>query len=192
LQLADSGHYLPGRFGLKKIKGVFMFRFLTGFIFSVILCLSGSFCLADSLVVVKRIIDGDTIKVEYQDKLESVRLIGIDTPESRINKRTHLQTREYNQDAQAIVELGKKAKDYANSLVKAGDTVKLEFDVQQRDKYRRLLGYVWLKNGKMLNEEIIKNGYAQPLTIPPNVKYQDRFLKAYKYARENKLGLWKE
>ncbi|HSA07642.1 MAG TPA: thermonuclease family protein [Candidatus Gastranaerophilales bacterium] len=174
------------------MKGVFMFRFLISLIFSVIISFSGSFCLADNLAVVKRVVDGDTIKVEYQDKLESVRLIGIDTPESRINKRTHLQTREYNQDAVTIVELGKKAKNYTNSLVKAGDKVKLEFDVQQRDKYRRLLAYVWLKNGKMLNEEIIKNGYAQALTIPPSVKYEKRFLKAYKYARNNNLGLWQD
>ncbi len=48
------------------------------------------------------------------------------------------------------------------------------------------------RNGKMLNEEIVKTGYATVMTIPPNVKYQDRFLKAYREARENKKGLWKE
>ena len=146
----------------------------------------------DYNVIVQRVVDGDTIKVIYQSKLESVRLIGIDTPEFRINKRAYLQTQEYNKDAETIVSLGLAAKEYTNSLVKKGDTVKLEFDVQKRDKYKRLLAYVWLKNGKMLNEEIIKNGYAMPLTIPPNVKYEKRFLQAYKYAREHNLGLWKE
>lgn len=170
-----------------------MFRFILTLIFSIILGFSGTICLAqDNFVIVKKIVDGDTIKVEFQNKLESVRLIGIDTPESRINKRAYLQTREYNKDAETIVNLGIKAKKYTNSLVESGNKVRLEFDVQQRDKYRRLLAYVWLKNGKMLNEEIIKNGYAQPLTIPPNVKYQNRFLKSYKYARENNLGLWQD
>ncbi len=56
---------------------------------------------------------------------------------------------------------------------------------KQRDRYDRLLGYVYLSNGKMLNEEIVKAGYA-------NVKYQDRFLKAYQEARERKRGLWRQ
>jgi len=78
------------------------------------------------------------------------------------------------------------------SLVKKGDKVKIEFDVQKRDKYGRLLGYVYLPGGRMLNEEIVKAGYVSLLTYPPNVKYQERFLKAYREARENKRGLWKE
>ncbi len=60
----------------------------------------------------------------------------------------------------------------------------------KRDRYGRLLGYVFLSNGKMLNEEIVKAGYAIVMTIPPNVKHQDRFLRAYKQARERKRGLW--
>jgi len=70
--------------------------------------------------------------------------------------------------------------------------ITLEFDVQERDRYGRLLGYVYLSNGKMLNEEIVKAGYANVMTIPPNVKYKDMFLKAYNYAMESKLGLWRE
>jgi len=173
-----------------------MFKLFIKLIITMIFSLSPLVSLAknvpNSSVIVQRVVDGDTIKVIYQSKLESVRLIGIDTPESRINKRAYLQTQEYNKDAETIVNLGIKAKEYTNSLVKAGDNVRLEFDVQQRDKYQRLLAYVWLKNGKMLNEEIIKNGYAMPLTIPPDIKYEKRFLQAYKYAREHNLGLWKE
>jgi micrococcal nuclease len=87
--------------------------------------------------------------------------------------------------------MGKEATECVRSLVKQGDTLKMEFDVQKRDKYGRLLGYVYLSNGKMLNEEIVKAGYANLMTIPPNVKYQERFLKAYKEAREHGRGLWK-
>ena len=55
-----------------------------------------------------------------------------------------------------------------------------------------ILGYVYLSNGKMLNEEIVKAGYAMIMTIPPNVKYKDVFSSAYKQARERKRGLWEE
>ena len=55
----------------------------------------------------------------------------------------------------------------------------------------RLLGYVYLSNGKMLNEEIVKAGYANVMTIPPDVKYKDRFSRAYQETRERKGGLWK-
>ncbi len=88
--------------------------------------------------------------------------------------------------------MGKKATSYVKSLVKPGDLITIEFDTQQRDRYGRLLSYVYLSNGKMLNEEIVKAGYANVMTIQPNVKYQDRFLKAYQEARERKMGLWAE
>jgi micrococcal nuclease len=78
------------------------------------------------------------------------------------------------------------------TIAREDDRVSIEFDVQKRDKYRRLLGYVYLENGQMLNEEIIKAGYASPMTIPPNVKYQDRFLKLYREARDAKRGLFRE
>ncbi|MFN3265126.1 MAG: thermonuclease family protein, partial [Aquificaceae bacterium] len=54
----------------------------------------------------------------------------------------------------------------------------------------RLLAYVWLSDGRMLNEVLVKEGYAMVYTIPPNVKYQERFLQAQRYARENRKGLW--
>jgi micrococcal nuclease len=60
----------------------------------------------------------------------------------------------------------------------------------ERDKFTRLLGYVYLSNGKLLNEEIVKAGYANVMSIPPDVKYKDRFLRAYKQARKDKRGLW--
>jgi micrococcal nuclease len=88
--------------------------------------------------------------------------------------------------------MGKRATAYVESIVKLGDLITIELDVQERDRYGRLLCYVYLSNGKMLNEEIIKAGYANVMTIPPDVKYEDRFLKAYQGARKDKRGLWKE
>ncbi len=70
--------------------------------------------------------------------------------------------------------------------------ITIEFDIQENDRYGRLQCYVYLLNGKMLNEEIVRAGYANIKTIPPNVKYKDRFLNAFKYAKEIERGLWEE
>jgi len=121
-----------------------------------------------------------------------IRLIGIDTPESRVNKKAEKDAKRGRQDIETIIAMGKRATAYVEGLVKRGDLITIEFDVKKKDRYGRLLCYVYLSNGKMLNEEIIKAGYANVMTIPPDVKYKDKFLKAYKQARENKRGLWEE
>ncbi len=158
--------------------------------FIFILALLSSSLHAQQTTTVVRVVDGDTLKVRYLIKEESIRLIGIDTPESRVNKKAKRDAKRSGQDIKTIIEMGKRATEYVESLVKPGDLITIEFDAQQRDRYGRLLGYVYLSNGKMLNEEIVKAGYAYVMTIPPNVKYQDRFLKAYQEARERKRGLW--
>ena len=147
---------------------------------------------AQQTTTVTRIVDGDTLKVFYLGGEESIRLIGIDTPESRINKKTKKDAKRSEQDIETIIAMGKRATEYVEGLVKPGDTVTIEFDVQERDRYERLLGYVYLSNGKMLNEEIVKAGYASVMTISPNVKHKDIFLRAYQEARERKRGLWSE
>ena len=147
---------------------------------------------AQELCAVLRVVDGDTLKVDYNGQKESIRLIGIDTPESRINKKTKKDAKRSGEDIEAIIAMGKRATAYVEGLVKLGDTITIEFDVQERDRYGRLLGYVYLSNGKMLNEEIVKAGYANVMTIPPDVKYKDKFLKAYQEAMESKRGLWEE
>jgi len=75
-------------------------------------------------------------------------------------------------------------------MVENGSVLKIKFDVQLRDRYGRLLAYLYLSDGRMLNEEIVRAGYASVMTIPPNVKYKDRFVKAYRKARESRVGLW--
>ncbi|MFC1670590.1 thermonuclease family protein [Spirochaetota bacterium] len=142
-------------------------------------------------VKVTGIVDGDTITVYYKGKKEKVRLTGIDTPESRYNYKTKRDSERSGQDIKTITRMGKRATRFVKSILRKGDTVKLEFDVELRDRYGRLLAYVYLADGRMLNEVIVKSGYASVMTYPPNVKYADRFVKAYRYARKNKLGLWK-
>ncbi len=145
---------------------------------------------ANESVTVLRVIDGDTLKIIYNGDKENIRLIGIDTPENRINKKSQRDAKRSGRDLKTITAMGRRAESYVKNLIKKGDTIIIEFDTQKRDKYRRLLGYVYLSDGKMLNEEIVKAGYAQLMTIPPNVKYADRFRKAYREAIINKTGLW--
>lgn len=142
---------------------------------------------ADTVV---QIVDGDTLTIQHNGRNEKIRLIGIDAPESRINNKTKKDAARGNGDIETITKMGKEATHFVKKIVKPGDPVTIEFDKQTRDKYGRLLGYVYMANGKMLNEEIVKAGYASLMTYPPNVKYQDRFLKAYREARENSRGLW--
>lgn len=145
---------------------------------------------SDKTVTLVRIIDGDTYEVIYNGKKEKVRLIGIDTPESKANKKAYKDSKRSKEDIKTIVKEGLKAKDFVKSLIKKDDVLKIEFDVRERDQYGRLLAYLYLPNGKMLNNVIIEEGYAAPLTYPPNVKYVELFRNSYIKARENKKGLW--
>ncbi len=125
---------------------------------------------------VVRVVDGDTIIVSFNGKEERVRLIGIDTPES------------VHPDASKNIEEGKIASDYTKSKLENKE-VMLEFDIQERDQYGRLLAYVWL-GSTMFNKTLVQEGYAQVATYPPNVKYVEDFVKLEREARENNKGLW--
>ena len=136
------------------------------------------------------VLDGDTLKVMYGGRKQSIRLIGIDAPETRRNKKAYKDSSRSRRDVRTIVSQGRMAKKYVKSQVEKGDVVRIDFDIEKRDRYRRLLGYVYLEDGRMLNDLIIRNGYASLLTIPPNVKYKRKFLRSYRYARRHRLGLW--
>ena len=123
--------------------------------------------------VVKRVIDGDTVLLWNGER---VRYIGIDTPE-------------LHHRSKPVEYLAKEAKEFNQKLVGA-KTVRLEFDVERRDKYGRLLAYIYLKDETFVNAELIKEGYAQLLTIPPNVKHVNTFIRLQREARENNRGLW--
>ena len=86
--------------------------------------------------------------------------------------------------------IGKESKAYLIKLLK-GKKVKLVYDVDPLDQYVRTLAYAYLENGKFVNAELIKNGYAIIMTIPPNIKFADHFYKLQQKARESKKGLWK-
>jgi len=137
---------------------------------------------------VERVVDGDTLKLESGER---VRLIGIDTPEMHESNKLYKDSQRSGQDVDTIKNLGRQAYEFTKKLVE-GEHVSLEFDVEKYDKYNRLLAYVYInRNRTFVNAEIVKQGYASLMTIPPNVKYADLFRKLYQEARENKLGLWK-
>jgi micrococcal nuclease len=132
-----------------------------------------------SPVLVTKVSDGDTFWVTYPSgKEEKIRLIGINTPESRKTGNTDV---EY---------FGKEASAYARQLL-LNKRVRLEFDVQKYDRYKRTLAYAYLESGQMVNSLLVKQGYAQVATYPPNVRYQDLFQQLEKEARNARKGLWK-
>lgn len=134
--------------------------------------------------------DGDTIKVKIDGRKESVRLIGIDAPESKHNDRAYKQAFRSATDVDTIVNLGRQSKEHLSKLIPENSVVKLEQDVEPRDRYGRMLAYVYLPDGSMANERMLEMGYASTLTIPPNVKYVDRFTNAAKTGRSANRGLW--
>jgi micrococcal nuclease len=141
--------------------------------------------------IIVRVIDGDTYLIRYMGKEEKLRLIGIDTPETTANRKAKKDMNRYEQDIKTMTAQGNEARHFVKELIPAGTKIRLEFDVQRRDQYGRLLAYVYLDNGEMLNEKIIADGYANPMTYPPNVKYNQLFIIKYQEARYQKKGLWK-
>lgn len=166
---------------ITKIVSVFIWIFLLGFTIS----FGKAYDYSD--ILVKRVIDGDTIELETGER---VRLIGIDTPEMHESPKLYRDAQRTKQGIGTIQKLGRRAYEFTRNLVE-GKRASLEFDVEKRDKYERLLAYVYLKDATFVNAEIVKQGFASLLTIPPNVKYADLFLKLYREARENKRGLWR-
>lgn len=138
-------------------------------------------------ILVKKVIDGDTLILENGQR---VRLIGIDTPEVHFSQKLRRDSRRSQTDMATIQKMGRLAWEFTRRLLE-GKRVRLEFDVQRYDKYGRLLAYVYLKDGTFVNAEIIKEGYANLMTIPPNLRYVDLFREMYQKARESRKGLWK-
>lgn len=127
--------------------------------------------------IVARVVDGDTIELANG---QTVRLIGIDTPETVDSRRP-------------VGCFGKEASNEAKRLL-SGKEVVLQKDVSDTDKYKRFLRYVFLplEDGRILfvNDYLVRAGFAKVMTYPPDVKYNEQFRQAEKEARENNRGLW--
>ncbi|MBI2953205.1 MAG: thermonuclease family protein [Chloroflexi bacterium] len=120
-------------------------------------------------------IDGDTIEVEIEGRKYTVRYIGINTPETVDPRRP-------------VERYGKEASEKNKELV-GGKVVTLEKDVSETDRYGRLLRYVYV-DAIFVNAELVRLGYAQASSYPPDVRYQQLFQQMERQARENRRGLW--
>jgi micrococcal nuclease len=127
---------------------------------------------------VARVVDGDTIRVRIEGHDEPVRLVGIDTPES-VKPGTPVQ----------CFALAASAR--TKALLPEGSEVRLVRDVEERDRYGRLLAYVYRADDDLfVNLALVREGYAVALTIPPNVAHADEIVAAARDARESGRGLW--
>jgi micrococcal nuclease len=129
-------------------------------------------------VKVERVVDGDTFVATVRNRRERIRVIGVDTPESVDPNRP-------------VEPYGKEASNFAKHYLD-GETVRLAGDAEPRDRYGRMLAYVWLRDGTFWNALLAAEGYAQQLTIPPNVTYAPLFRRLVAEARQNDRGLWAE
>lgn len=146
---------------------------------------------ARDAATVTRVVDGDTLEITLKGKTEKVRLIGVDTPETFESDKLRRDVERTGQDKATIKALGQRASEFTKGLVHAGDSVELEYGQEPRDRYRRLLAFVWLSDGRMLNETIICEGYANALTrYPFRSDYMERFRACERTAREQGKGLW--
>ncbi len=116
--------------------------------------------------------DGDTVTIELDGAIFRTRLIGIDAPEM------------------GQKPWGERSKKHLMELLKKAREVRIETDIEKFDKYDRLLIYLFTEEGTLINEQLLRDGYAVILTIPPNIRYVDRFIKAQKEAKEHKRGIW--
>ena len=124
------------------------------------------------------VVDGDTVDMIIDGVNERVRLIGIDTPETK-KENTPIQC------------FGPEATAFTQSLLPEGTPVYLERDVEARDIYGRLLAYAYrVDTGTFVNLELVRQGYAHPLTIPPNVAHTSEFVDAARAAEAADVGLW--
>jgi micrococcal nuclease len=135
---------------------------------------------------VMRIINGDTLTVLYQGKWEEIKLLGLDMPETTLNDRVYEKALKHSTTPAEIINRGLSGREFVKKYLQYGSQVWIEFDVQKRDHYSRLLGYVYLADGRMLNEIILRAGLTEPLLLPPNLKYQQRFQEIARLAQKGK------
>jgi micrococcal nuclease len=132
----------------------------------------------DDRGVVVEVVDGDTVVIDVAGREEHVRLIGIDTPEVFVDAGEQPDC------------FGPEASAHTKRLLPPGTAVRLARDVVGRDDYGRLLAYVYVADATMVNEAIVADGFATPLSITPNTTFAVRFVAAATAAEAAGLGLW--
>ena len=139
----------------------------------------------------RRVIDGDTIVVRLAGRRqERVRLIGIDTPEVHESEKLAREIARTGRDSVTLWRLGQRAAAFTSAWLPPGRRVRLELDIERYDRNERLLAYVWLADGILVNLALLEAGQAQLLTISPNVRYADTFRACAAAGRAARRGLW--
>lgn len=146
-----------------------------------------SSCFAVALVReparVVRVISADTLTILYRGKWEEIKLIGPEAPQTVLNDRAFEEALKSSSTPDEVIRRGLQATEFVKGLLRYGSQVWIEFDVQKRDRYSRLLGYVYLADGRMLNEVILRQGLAELFLLPPNLRYSQRFQESIRLAR---------
>lgn len=173
----------------------FLFSFIVvGIIFYYFIYTNPDFGLLDKksgeeTYFIKKVIDGDTYLLHNGEK---VRLLGIDTPEQYDSDKLEEDALRSGKDKKTIRKLGKLSSNYVKELVEGKKVIlKKEPNYEDRDKYGRLLRYVYLEDGTLINAKIIQDGYGQVYEKYPISKTEE-FRRYQKDARENKRGLWSD
>jgi micrococcal nuclease len=152
------------------------------FLFTFALLLSG--CSNNSVnsspnsATVKHVVDGDTIDIAIGGNTERVRLIGINTPETK-------------HPTKGVECFGPEASAYTQQLLPAGTALRVERDIEARDKYGRLLLYVYIAQSNVfVNLDLVQQGYARPMVFEPNTAHKADFAQAATQAELRNVGLW--
>lgn len=151
---------------------------VTGFLVATSGCSKTGTRATPNAAVVTRVVDGDTLDVDLGGRTERVRLLGIDTPES-VKPGTPVQC------------FAKEATRRLQALLPSDTPVRLVRDVEERDRYGRLLAYVYRQPDQLfVNLDLVRGGYAHVLTFRPNVTHADELTQAASEARRTPRGLW--
>ncbi len=139
-------------------------------------------------VYIKQVVDGDTLRLSSGKR---IRLIGVDTPEYYESNKLFRDAKRSGIDVKKIQHLGEQSYRFTQKLCE-GKYVRLESGYERYDKYGRILAFVFLPDGTMLNERIIAEGYGLALLhFPCKQEYRDRFVAAQREAKSQQKGLWR-
>ncbi|NCV74785.1 hypothetical protein EBW23_02425 [bacterium] len=131
------------------------------------------------LITILKVVDGDTVDIDINGRTERVRLIGVNTPETK-------------HPTKPIECFGPEASAYMTELLPKGTTVRIERDVEARDRYGRMLLYLYRDSDNLfINLDLVSRGYGTPMSIEPNTFHRNDFVQAAALAEVSNVGLWK-
>lgn len=125
-----------------------------------------------------RVISGDTLTVLYEGQWQELKLIGVSVPEPVANDQTYIEALRRGLPPASVLAIGRQAQSWVRRLLRYGSQVWLEFDDQPRDRVGRLLAYLYLPDGRMLNLLLLRHQFATLLLLPPNLRHRDLLQQA--------------